>query len=92
MEGRIVAIRVSDADFEVLEGLKKKEDIGWNQLLLVPLETVYNVTLETARPVKKEKKAEPPKAEKPKKKGGKKAEAVVELPAASEEIVPTPEE
>ena len=87
MEGRIVAIRVSDADFELLDGLKRKKGISWNQLLLVPLETAYGVTLESAHPKAKEKPAEEPKAEKPKKGKGKKA-VVEELPAEEE---PAPE-
>lgn len=94
MEGRIIALRVSDTDFEKLEGLKKKEGIGWNQLLLVPVEATYSVSLETARPVKKAKvEAEAEHAETGKKKGGKgkKAEAqdsVAEAEEAVPEVVP----
>ena len=83
-KGRIVAIRVSDADFELLNTLKKMEGIGWNQLLLVPLEAAYGVTLETARPVVKAKVVVEPKEEKPKKGKGKKAE--VAEPAAEIEV------
>lgn len=85
MEGRIIAIRVSDADFELLEGLKRKEGIGWNQLLLVPVEAAYGVTLASAHPAVKEKVVVEPEEEKPKKgkalkktKGPSKEIAVVE--------------
>lgn len=85
-KGRIVAIRVSDADFELLDGLKKMKGIGWNQLLLEPVETAYGVMLETARRKVEEKLAEEPKAEKPKKSKGKKAEKE-ELPTTETELV-----
>ena len=61
MQGRIIAIKVSDADFEILEGLKKGKGIGWNELLLAPVEAMYDITLESARPAKR--KAERGKTE-----------------------------
>lgn len=90
-KGRIVAIRVSDADFELLDGLKRMKGIGWNQLLLVPVETAYGVTLETAHPAVKEKVVVEPEEEKPKKgkapkktKGPSKEIAIVEPLVAGE--------
>ena len=82
-KGRIVAIKVSDADFELLDGLKRMKGIGWNQLLLVPLEAAYGVTLETARPMVKAKVVVEPKEQKPKKIKGKKAK-VEEPPVITE--------
>ena len=82
-EGRVVAIRVTDADFEVLEQTKKELGCSWNELLLQPLESRYNVTLQSARRPEKEQ------PEKPKKTGkSKKAEPVGEEPV--EEPVPDP--
>ena len=66
-EGRVVAIRVSDADFEVLNGLKKEMGISWNELLLKPVEQAYNVTLQAARKgiaQEEEKATSKPKAKK----------------------------
>ena len=77
-KGRIIALRVSDADFDKLEGLKRSGGMGWNQLLLEPAETAYGLTLESAHPAKrKAEEAEP--AETSKKKGGRKK---AESPAA----------
>ena len=77
MIGRIIAIRVSDTDFAKLEELKKGKYIGWNQLLLAPVETMYDVALETSHPKEKPAKEEKP-AKAAKKKGGKAKAAVVE--------------
>ena len=81
MQGRIIALRVSDADFELLDGLKRKEGIGWNQLLLVPVEAAYSVTIETARPKEKPAKEEKP-AKASKKKSGKEKAAEAEAAPA----------
>lgn len=75
MQGRIIAIRVSGSDFATLDGLKKKESIGLNQLLFMPVEAAYSVTLRTARKPEKETTA---KTEKPAK--GKQAETGLSRP------------
>ena len=85
MKGRIIAFRVSDADFATLEVLKTAKGIGWNQLLLEPADTAYGLTLESARPAKRkaevvEEEAEP--AETGKKKGGRKKAGKQEPPTA----------
>lgn len=69
MEGRIIAIRVTDEDFGKLEALKKREGVGWNQLLLQPVETLYDVAVDSAHPKGKAvvEEEKPPKAGKPKK-------------------------
>lgn len=95
MEGRIIAIRVSDADFEVLDSLKKKEKIGWNQLLLIPVETAYDVKLETSQPAVKLPKevaitasAEVIVADKPAKgKKAKKAKVESDPPRTEEQVL-----
>ena len=74
MEGRIIAIRVSHADFKTLETLKSGRDTGWNQRLLEPMEQAYGVVLDSVRPARQ--KATPAEAESARetkrgKKGGK---------------------
>jgi len=85
-KGRIIAIRVSDADFETLEGLKKGKGIGWNQLLLASVEAKHDLTLESAHP-KGQPAKEKAQAEKPAetKKGGKGKKAKAEVPAPADE-------
>lgn len=65
-EGRIVAIRVSDADFATLEELKRQKGLGWNQLLLGPVSREYGIDLEGAK-VKAPKVEEKAKGKKEKK-------------------------
>lgn len=82
MEGRIIALRVTDKDFGKLEALKKREGVGWNQLLLQPVETLYDVAVDSAHPKGKAAAEEkPPKADKPKKTSKKAKKGKKEDPA-----------
>lgn len=81
-KGRIIALRVSDADFEILDGLKRAKGLGWNQLLLEPVMVVYEVNLDSVQPLRTGKgagKAEAPaKGTEPKQRKSKKAKPPVE--------------
>ena len=66
-EGRIVAIRVSDADFAALEELKRQKGLGWNQLLLGPVSREHGISLEGAKVKAPKLEEEPAKGKKGKK-------------------------
>ena len=74
MEGRVIAIRVTDAEFAALEEVKKREGLSWNQLLLGPVSDAHGLELPSA-----ELKVKPAELEKPKTKKANKAESAEEV-------------
>ena len=90
MEGRVIAIRVTDAEFAALEEVKKREGLSWNQLLLGPVSDAHGLELPSAelkvKPAEEEKPASKPKTKKAHK--AESAEEVIGDPPPPPEDVP----